>query len=77
MDDPAPPITRHCTLWNVPSGTLPLTSDVRGEAMQLAATLLGEGTLPGHLRLQCACVSDRPLTPHTGVRFAMAAQKWR
>jgi hypothetical protein len=76
MDDTAPPTTLHSTLWHIPSGTLLRTSDVRGEAMQLAATLLGEGTLPGHLRLQCACMSDRPLTPHAGVRFAMVAPKW-
>jgi hypothetical protein len=77
MDDQPDPTMLHCALWYVPSGTLLLTSDVRGEAMQLATALLGEGMPPGHLRLQCACTSDRSLTPHTGVRFAMAAHKWR
>jgi hypothetical protein len=77
MDDTAPPTTLHCTLWHIPSGSLLLTSDVRGEAMQLAATLLGEGMPPGHLRLRCEGVSECSLTPHAGMRLAALPHKCR
>jgi hypothetical protein len=77
MDDHPDPTMLHCTLWHVPSGTLPLTSNVRGEAMQFVATLLGEGMPPGHLRLQCTCVSERSLTHHAGVRVAALPHKWQ
>jgi hypothetical protein len=77
MDEEPDRTTLQCALWHTPSGTLLLSTDVRGEAMQLAAALLGEGMPAGHLQLRCECVPERFLTHHAGVRLAMASHKWR
>jgi hypothetical protein len=77
MEDEADLTTIQCALWHTPSGTLLLSTEVRGEAMQVATSLIGEGVPPGHLRLRCERVPERSLTHHAGVPLAMAPYKWR
>jgi hypothetical protein len=76
MENDPDPTTLQYALWYVPTGTLLLATDARGEALRLEAALLAAGVPSTHFQLERAEVAASQGFPGAAPVLRTAFSKW-